>query len=68
MSKQAIFKAFEEGQSGVEERRARTQAKFCPWLSHSGLKECLGERCAFFQEHFNECALKAITRLVVTRF
>jgi hypothetical protein len=58
----------ERGRDGIEDRRTCAQVKFCPWLSYNGLKECLRENCAFFQEHFNECALKTMSRLLATKF
>jgi hypothetical protein len=60
-----MLRALEERRSAEEGQELEAWAKLCPLLSLQGFKECVGEKCALFQEHLGECSFKVLTRLLV---
>jgi hypothetical protein len=51
-----MLRALEERRSAEEGQELEAWAKLCPLLSLQGFKECVGEKCALFQEHLGECS------------
>jgi hypothetical protein len=60
-----MLRAFEERRAVEEGQGLEARTKLCPLLSSQSFRECIGEKCALFQERLGECSFKALTRLLV---